>query len=86
MQSVQRVQAVMMPYTYTSQISVEDAAEQARRMGVTFGIAEIHSIVNSFMQTLYPFFGNSPADATEEIYKRALVAHCLWAYLTSLVI
>ena len=55
-------------------------------MGVTFGIAEIHSIVNSFMQTLYPFFGNSPADATEENYKRVLVAHYLWAYLTSLVI
>ncbi len=36
----EKVQAVMMPYTYTSQISVEDAAEQARRMGVTFGIAE----------------------------------------------
>ncbi|NNP73090.1 NAD+ synthase [Acinetobacter defluvii] len=62
----EKVQAVMMPYTYTSQISVEDAAEQAKRMGVTFGIAEIHPIVNSFMQTLYPFFGNSPADATEE--------------------
>ncbi|MCY6411863.1 NAD+ synthase [Acinetobacter sp. VNH17] len=61
-----KVQAVMMPYTYTSQMSVEDATEQARRMGVTFGIAEIHPIVNSFMQTLYPFFGNSPADATEE--------------------
>lgn len=61
-----KVQAVMMPYTYTSQISVEDATEQAKRMGVTFGIAEIHPIINSFMQTLYPFFGNSPADATEE--------------------
>ncbi|NHB58370.1 NAD+ synthase [Acinetobacter sp. 194] len=61
-----KVQAVMMPYTYTSQISVEDAAEQAKRLGVTFGIAEIHPIVNSFMQTLFPFFGNSPADATEE--------------------
>lgn len=61
-----KVQAVMMPYTYTSQISVEDATEQAKRMSVTFGIAEIHPIVNSFMQTLYPFFGNSPADATEE--------------------
>ena len=61
-----KVQAVMMPYTYTAQISIEDAAEQAKRMGVTFGIAEIHPIVNSFMQTLYPFFGNSPADATEE--------------------
>ena len=46
-----KVQAVMMPYTYTSQMSVEDATEQARRMGVTFGIAEIHPIVNSFMQT-----------------------------------
>ena len=61
-----KVQAVMMPYTYTSQISVEDATEQAKRMGVTFGIAEIHPIVNSFMQTLFPFFGNTPADATEE--------------------
>ena len=61
-----KVQAVMMPYTYTAKISVEDANEQARRMGVTFGIAEIHPIVNSFMQTLYPFFGNTPADATEE--------------------
>ena len=56
----------MMPYTYTAQISVEDAAQQAKTMGVTFGIAEIHSIVNSFMQTLYPFFGNSPVDTTEE--------------------
>lgn len=61
-----KVQAVMMPYTFTSQMSVEDATEQARRMGVTFGIAEIHPIVNSFMQTLYPFFGNAPVDATEE--------------------
>ena len=55
-----------MPYTYTAQISVEDAAEQAKNMGIAFGIAEINPIVNSFMQTLFPFFGNSPADATEE--------------------
>ena len=61
-----KVQAVMMPYTYTAPMSVEDAAAQAKSMGVTFGIAEIHPIVNSFMQTLYPFFGNSPADTTEE--------------------
>ena len=61
-----KVQAVMMPYTYTAQISVEDAAAQAKTMGITFGIAEINPIVNSFMQTLYPFFGDSPADVTEE--------------------
>ncbi len=61
-----KVQAVMMPYTYTAQISVEDAAEQAKTLGVTFGIAEINPIVNSFLQTLYPFFGDSPVDTTEE--------------------
>ncbi|MGE8684652.1 MAG: NAD+ synthase [Acinetobacter sp.] len=61
-----KVQAVMMPYTYTAQISVEDAAEQAKNMGVTFGIAEINPIVNSFMQTLFPFFGEIPTDTTEE--------------------
>ena len=61
-----KVQAVMMPYTYTAKMSVEDAAAQAQRMGVTFGIAEIHPIVNGFMQTLQPFFGQAPADSTEE--------------------
>ncbi|ENU99238.1 NAD+ synthase [Acinetobacter variabilis] len=61
-----KVQAVMMPYTYTAQISVEDATEQAKTMGVTFGIAEINPIVSGFLQTLYPFFGNAPVDATEE--------------------
>lgn len=61
-----KVQAVMMPYTYTAQISVEDAAAQAKNMGVTFGIAEINPVVNGFMQVLFPFFGNAPVDATEE--------------------
>ena len=61
-----KVQAVMMPYTYTAQMSVEDAALQAKTMGVTFGIAEINPIVNSFMQTLFPFFGEAKADTTEE--------------------
>lgn len=61
-----KVQAVMMPYRYTAQMSVEDAQEQAQRLGVTFGIADIHNVVNSFMQTLYPFFGDTTPDATEE--------------------
>lgn len=61
-----KVQALMMPYTYTAQISVEDANEQAKNLGVAFAVAEINPIVNSFMQALYPFFGNTPADTTEE--------------------
>lgn len=61
-----KVQAVMMPYTYTSQTSVELATEQAQRMGVAFAISEINPAVNSFMQMLYPFFGDTTADTTEE--------------------
>lgn len=61
-----RVQAVMMPYTYTAQISIEDATTQAKTLGVAFAVTPIENIVNSFMHTLYPFFGDSPADATEE--------------------
>ena len=63
----ERVQAVMMPYTYTAHISVEDAAAQAQRLGIRFGIAEIHPVVHGFMQTLTPFLPqNNAADTTEE--------------------
>jgi NAD+ synthase (glutamine-hydrolysing) len=62
----ERVNAVMMPYKYTAQISVEDAAAQAQRLKVGFHIAEIHAVVESFTQTLAPFFGNSEAGTTEE--------------------
>ncbi|MFB2587249.1 NAD+ synthase [Acinetobacter sp. c1-l78] len=61
-----RVQAVMMPYQYTAKISIEDATAQANALGVTFAVAEIHPIVSGFLQTLHPFFGNGPADTTEE--------------------
>lgn len=61
-----KVQAVMMPYTYTAQISIEDATTQAKKLGIAFGIAEIHDIINSYQRTLYPFFGDRPADSTEE--------------------
>lgn len=61
-----KVQALMMPYTYTSSISVEDAQQQAQRLGITFGVAEIHPIVASFQQTLYPFCGDTTKEITEE--------------------
>lgn len=61
-----KVQALMMPYTYTSSMSVEDAQQQAQRLGITFGVAEIHPIVASFQQTLYPFCGDTTKEITEE--------------------
>lgn len=62
----ERVNAVMMPFAYTAQISLEDAAEQAKRLGVHYHVAEIHQIVHSFAHTLHPFFGESEMGTTEE--------------------
>jgi NAD+ synthase (glutamine-hydrolysing) len=62
----ERVNAVMMPYTYTAAISLEDAQAQARRLGVSYHVSEIHGIVQGFQQALAPYFGDRPADTTEE--------------------
>lgn len=62
----ERVNAVMMPFAYTAQISLEDAAAQAKRLNVAYHVAEIHNIVHSFASTLHPFFGDSDVGVTEE--------------------
>lgn len=56
-----KVQAVMMPFRYTAQMSVEDAKEQAERMGVEFNIISIEPMFEGFMAQLAPLFeGHSP--------------------------
>lgn len=62
----ERVNAVMMPFAYTAQISLDDAAAQAKRLNVAYHVAEIHHIVHSFAHTLHPFFGDSEVGVTEE--------------------
>ncbi len=62
----ERVRAVMMPFRYTSDISLEDAEAQAQAMGVQYDVYSIEPIYESFMATLAaPFEGTSP-DTTEE--------------------
>lgn len=58
--------AVMMPYQYTSNISLEDAKTQANLMNVEYQKIEIHSIVNEFNQQLSSVFTNNIYDVTEE--------------------
>ncbi len=62
----ERVNAVMMPYTYTAAMSIEDAEAQAIRLNVGYHVAEIHNIVDSFTKTLAPLFGDAAVDSTEE--------------------
>ncbi|WP_107850828.1 NAD+ synthase [Oceanimonas marisflavi] len=61
-----RVQAVMMPFRYTASISVEDAQEEAERLGVEFDIVSIEPMFDAFMGQLAPMFEGTERDTTEE--------------------
>ncbi|WP_311750297.1 NAD+ synthase [Proteus columbae] len=60
------VQAVMMPFRYTSEMSIHDAKEQADLLGVEFDTVSIEPMFDAFMAQLAPMFKNTAADTTEE--------------------
>lgn len=60
------VEAVMMPYRYTAQISLEDAEAEARTLGVSYQVLPIAPMVEAFMGTLAPVFAGLGRDTTEE--------------------
>jgi len=61
-----RVEAVMMPFRYTSDLSKNDAAEQARRMGVRYSSISIEPMYEAFMAQLAQEFEGLKRDTTEE--------------------
>jgi NAD+ synthase (glutamine-hydrolysing) len=62
----ERVEAVMMPFRYTSQMSLDDADDQARRMGVRYRIISIEPIYDAFVAALAQEFAGLPPDKAEE--------------------
>jgi NAD+ synthase (glutamine-hydrolysing) len=75
-----RVQAVMMPFKYTADMSVEDAGEQAATMGVEYDVISIERIYEMFMSGLSGQFEGTKADTTEE----NLQARCRGVLLMSI--
>lgn len=62
----ERVRAVMMPFRYTSGMSLEDAEAEARALGVQYDVFSIEPMYDAFMAALAaPFEGTRP-DTTEE--------------------
>ncbi len=61
-----RVEAVMMPYRYTSDMSVEDAGEEARYLGVEYKVISIEPMVEAFLAALKNEFSGLGVDTTEE--------------------
>ncbi len=60
------VQAVMMPYRYTSTMSIEDAQAQATALGVAYEVLPIEPMMAATRGTLAGLFAGLPEDATEE--------------------
>ncbi|MGM7449528.1 UNVERIFIED_ORG: NAD+ synthase/NAD+ synthase (glutamine-hydrolysing) [Idiomarina abyssalis] len=61
-----KVHAVMMPFRYTSDMSLEDAEKQADTLGVRYDVVPIEPMFNEFMTQLGPLFGETETDTTEE--------------------
>ncbi|MDX1695447.1 MAG: NAD+ synthase [Ketobacteraceae bacterium] len=62
----ERVEAVMMPFRYTSQMSLDDAEAEASRLGVRYSVLPIESMYEAFMGVLAEEFAGMKKDTTEE--------------------
>jgi len=60
------VEAVMMPYRYTAAMSSEDAAAQARQMGVDYQVLPIDGLVEAARTALAGLFAGLPAHSAED--------------------
>jgi len=62
----ERVEAVMMPFRYTAAMSIEDAQEQVRLLGVKYSCVSIEPLYEAFMDSLRAEFAGRSPDKTEE--------------------
>ena len=62
----ERVRCIMMPYDYTSQESLEDAAACAKALGVRYETVPISAPVEGFQAALSPLFEGTNEGVTEE--------------------
>lgn len=61
-----RVEAVMMPFRYTSDLSKDDAKDEADRLGVRYQSISIENCYEAFMASLAEEFVGTSLDTTEQ--------------------
>tara|TARA_B100000686_G_scaffold28496_4_gene28652 strand:+ start:528 stop:2138 length:1611 start_codon:yes stop_codon:yes gene_type:complete len=61
-----RVKTVMMPFKYTSSMSVQDAEKLAKNLRINHEVIEIEEIYDSFEKSLAKVFNGKKKDKTEE--------------------
>ena len=62
----ERVRAVMMPFRYTSTMSQEDAAKQAKTLGIQYDVIPIAKLFDAALAQLTPIFADQQEGVTEE--------------------
>lgn len=60
------VHAIMMPFAYTAQMSIDDATTQAQQLGVDFRIIPIGDLYAGFMTVLADEFAGTAVDLAEQ--------------------
>ncbi|MEM9383654.1 MAG: NAD+ synthase [Pseudomonadota bacterium] len=61
-----QVRAVMMPSRFTSQMSLQDAQQQAANLGVEYDVISIEPMFETVLSSLQDAFAGKPFDTTEE--------------------
>jgi NAD+ synthase len=61
-----RVRGVMLPFRFTAQVSLDDAAKLASALGIRYEVLPIADAVNGFEKILSGTFAGLPRDITEE--------------------
>lgn len=74
-----RVEAVMMPSAFTSEMSIEDARAQAGTLGVAHTVINIGSLVSAYSQALQQRFSGLAQDVTEENIQARIRGNLLMA-------
>jgi NAD+ synthase len=62
----ERVRGVMLPFRFTAQVSLDDAAKLATALGIRYEVLPIAQAVNGFEAILSDTFKGLPRDITEE--------------------
>jgi NAD+ synthase len=62
----ERVRGVMLPFRFTAQVSLDDAAKLASALGIRYEVLPIADAVNGFEKILSGTFAGLPRDITEE--------------------
>ncbi|MGP0094058.1 MAG: NAD+ synthase [Xanthobacteraceae bacterium] len=61
-----RVRCVMLPYRFTAQESLDDAAAVVKALGIAYDVLPIERAVSGVEDALKPLFAGLPRDVTEE--------------------